>query len=47
MIIAAHEAFLDDWTRAATIGDGRMFRCASRKGAVWGSGITEKDCGRR
>ena len=33
---------MDDWTGAATITDGRLFRCVSRTGAVWGSGITEK-----
>ena len=36
------KAAVDNWTGAATIGDGRLFRCVSRTGAVWGSGITEK-----
>ena len=36
------KATVDNWTGAATIGDGRLFRCVSRNGAVWGSGITEK-----
>ncbi len=36
------KATVDNWTGAATIGDGRLFRCVSRTGAVWGSGITEK-----
>jgi hypothetical protein len=36
------KAALDDWTNAAGISDGRVFRCVSRKGSVWGNGITEK-----
>jgi site-specific recombinase XerD len=33
---------LDSWTTAAAIVDGRLFRCVSRTGSIWGSGITEK-----
>src|SRR5215831_14978852 len=36
------KAALDEWTTGAGDGDGRVFRCVSRKGSVWGSGITEK-----
>ena len=36
------KAALDEWTTAAGVGDGRVFRCVSRKGSVWGNGITEK-----
>lgn len=32
------KAALDDWTKAAGVGDGRV----SRKGSVWGNGITGK-----
>ena len=33
---------IDAWTRSAPIADGRLFRCVSRTGTVWGDGITEK-----
>src|SRR5262249_28288901 len=33
---------IDNWTRAAGIGVGRLFRCVSRSGNVWGEGMTEK-----
>jgi integrase len=33
---------IDAWTRTAPIADGRLFRCVSRTGTVWGDGITEK-----
>jgi integrase len=33
---------LDEWLTAAKIEDGVVFRCVSRTGKVWGSGITEK-----
>ena len=36
------KAVLDEWTKAARVSDGRVFRCVSRKGSVWGQGITEK-----
>jgi site-specific recombinase XerD len=36
------KATLDEWTQAAAISDGRLFRCVNRSGAIWGEGITEK-----
>jgi site-specific recombinase XerD len=36
------KAAVDEWTQAAGVGDGRVFRCVSRKGSIWGNGITEK-----
>jgi len=33
---------IDLWVTAAPITEGRRFRCVSRKGSVWGDGITEK-----
>jgi site-specific recombinase XerD len=33
---------LDDWLSEAGITRGRIFRCVSRRGAVWGTEITEK-----
>jgi site-specific recombinase XerD len=33
---------LDDWLAAARIKHGRLFRCVCRKGAVWGTEVTEK-----
>jgi len=33
---------VDGWLTAAPITEGRIFRCVSRKGSVWGDGITEK-----
>ena len=33
---------LDDWLVAARIKHGRLFRCVCRKGAVWGTEVTEK-----
>ena len=36
------KATLDEWTQAAAIRDGRLFRCVNRSGAIWGDGITEK-----
>jgi len=36
------KATLDEWTQAAAIADGRLFRCVNRSGAIWGDGITEK-----
>ena len=32
----------DEWVVAAGVGSGRLFRCVSRSGTVWGEGITEK-----
>jgi site-specific recombinase XerD len=36
------KAALDDWAGPAAIIEGRLFRCVSRTGSVWGRGITEK-----
>jgi site-specific recombinase XerD len=36
------KAAIDSWLTAASIIEGRVFRCVTRKGTVWGQGITEK-----
>jgi integrase len=36
------KAEVDAWATSAPIKEGRLFRCVSRKGSVWGDGITEK-----
>ena len=36
------KAAVDVWLKSAGITQGRMFRCVSRKGSVWGESITEK-----
>lgn len=33
---------IDEWTTAAGISGGRLFRCVTKRGYVWGDGITEK-----
>ena len=33
---------VDLWLTSAVISHGRIFRCVTRKGSVWGDGITEK-----
>ena len=33
------KAALDEWTRAAGVSQGRIFRAVARLGKVWGSGI--------
>ena len=33
---------IDAWTNAADIGSGRLFRCVTQRGKVWGTKITEK-----
>jgi site-specific recombinase XerD len=33
---------IDEWSAAAGINQGRLFRCVCRKGKVWGTEITEK-----
>jgi integrase len=33
---------IDLWLTSAAITHGRIFRCVTRKGSVWGDGITEK-----
>ena len=35
-------ALLDDWTKAAEIDAGRLFRRVSSAGKVWGEAVTEK-----
>jgi integrase len=36
------KAAIDTWVAPASVIDGRVFRCVSRTGAIWGTGITEK-----
>jgi site-specific recombinase XerD len=36
------KAAIDLWLKSAAITHGRIFRCVTRKGSVWGEGITEK-----
>ena len=36
------KAAVDVWVMSAKVAGGRVFRCVSRKGSVWGGGITEK-----
>ena len=33
---------IDDWLTAAGVGGGRLFRCVSRAGTVWGEDMTDK-----
>jgi len=33
---------IDDWPAIAQVAHGKIFRCVCRKGAVWGTEITEK-----
>ena len=33
---------IDQWTRVANIETGRLFRCVSSAGSIWGNSITEK-----
>jgi integrase len=33
---------VDAWASSVPVTKGRLFRCVSRKGSVWGDGITEK-----
>jgi site-specific recombinase XerD len=33
---------VDSWTAGAGISTGKVFRCVSKSGTVWGDGITEK-----
>src|SRR6202040_150742 len=32
---------LDEWTRAAGVGEGRIFRAVARTGKVWGKGVSQ------
>jgi integrase len=36
------KAAVDLWLKSAAITHARIFRCVTRKGSVWGEGITEK-----
>ena len=36
------KAAVDLWRNSAAITEGRIFRCVTRKGSVWGEGITGK-----
>lgn len=36
------KAAIDDWTAAADIGTGRVFRAINKAGRVWGDGMTAK-----
>lgn len=36
------KALLDQWTHAAAINTGRVFRRVTKAGTVWGTGMTEK-----
>ena len=36
------KAAVDLWLKSAAITHGRIFRCVTRKGTIWGEGITEK-----
>ena len=33
---------IDDWVSVAEVSAGRVFRCVSKSGSVWGDRITEK-----
>jgi site-specific recombinase XerD len=35
------KAALDQWTRAARVTEGRLFRAVARAGKVWGKGISQ------
>ena len=48
------KAALDQWTRAANVTCGKVFRAVARKGKIWGSGISQnvvwcvvRDCCRK
>jgi integrase len=36
------KAAVDDWTAAAGVASGRVFRCVNKSGSVWRTGVTEK-----
>ena len=36
---------IDEWLNAADISQGKLFRCVSRKGTVWGTEKPRKWCG--
>ena len=35
------KAALDQWTRAASVREGKVFRAVARRGKVWGNGISQ------
>ena len=35
------KAALDNWTRAANVTEGKVFRAVARKGKVWGRGVSQ------
>src|SRR6266478_3219658 len=35
------KAALDQWTRAAGVSEGKIFRAVARRGKVWGSGLSQ------
>jgi hypothetical protein len=35
-------ALLNEWTKAAGIDSGKLFRCVSSAGRAWGEAVTEK-----
>ncbi len=35
------KAALDQWTRAAGVGEGKIFRAVASRGKVWGSGLSQ------
>ena len=48
------KAALDQWTRAAGVCEGKIFRAVARRGKVWGSGLSQnvvwyvvKNCAKR
>jgi integrase len=36
------KATVDTWLSSAGVREGKLFRCVSRKGKIWGDGLTEK-----
>jgi integrase len=36
------KATVDAWTSSASVTEGKLFRCVSRTGSIWGDGLTEK-----
>jgi site-specific recombinase XerD len=36
------KATVDAWASSAPVKEGKLFRCVSRKGTIWGDGLTEK-----
>src|SRR5215471_80250 len=36
------KAAVDAWVSSTPVTQGKLFRCVSRKGSIWGDGLTEK-----